>query len=167
MNELGFSQGGFHPAEITGSTRRDDVVEITRTASAIRQDVIELKPHALKARMLTAVRRSPRHRDGIGRMSQFPNHAGDYRHAAEPAMIPVALHDRTHSRKRRHSGLWPQLATEVGWRIRNGDESMPLLRASSPGGVGESPDYRIVRQGKQAFCFLIAGFKMGFGGLVH
>src|SRR5262245_29542796 len=54
-----FLERGFHAPKVTLSTCDDDVVDCAGSAATIRQDVIELEPHALESGVLGCVRSSP------------------------------------------------------------------------------------------------------------
>ncbi|WP_249340038.1 hypothetical protein [Sphingopyxis sp. L1A2A] len=47
---------GFHPTEVTRRARDHDVIEETVAAPTIREDVVELEPHALECRVLAIIR---------------------------------------------------------------------------------------------------------------
>ncbi|ODU51313.1 MAG: hypothetical protein ABS92_00120 [Thiobacillus sp. SCN 63-374] len=84
-------KGVASTAEIARGAGKNQIVKIIRATARVRNDVVVLCPHGLKRGMLLHFLVAPDDGLGIGFVNELSRLAANDWHAAEPAVIAVAL----------------------------------------------------------------------------
>ena len=141
IDQADLLQGPVHAAEIAGGAGDHDVVQAVVAATRMRQQVIILKPHRLKGRVLVDVLRAPGQGFWIGLLDSLPDFFSDQRDAAEAAVKAVALMQALLFGGGGHAQVHPLLFGEAGRRVFDGSIA-DMGAVAAPEGFGPFADRR-------------------------